>query len=554
MKMPLLYLLFVSWLGVGGVALPAWGQADAAEGTPALRERVEAAEREGDTLDGYVHDFYRTRDYRPLWGEEARVRALADSLAALDRDGLRPADYRPDELVETWERSQGTGASTEERLQAELGATRRYLLALRHLHLGKVDPERVDDEWELPLANFAPDMVELSMLVEAEDIEATFEKMRPAYPPYQRLREGLARYRAIEEAGGWPALPKRDDPLRPGDRDADVALLRERLAVLGNPELLAADTGFYEDVRLESREAEHYDDMLAKAVRRFQRQHLLEDDGAIGPRTRAALNVDATTRVDQIRVNLERARWLLHDLPERFVLVDIAGYQLSYVRGENEDDIWRTRIVVGQPYRTTPTLRSSITHLTFNPTWTIPPTIFREDMLPRIREDEEFLEEKNLRVIDADGERLDPDEIDWDKPGDAMLRQPPGGDNPLGRVVIRFPNDYAVYLHDTPSQHLFDKPQRAVSSGCIRVENIMTLIKMLIEDHPSGDAGMLREALQSGDTGTVDLPERVPVILHYWTVDPSRKGELAFRPDIYQRDGALHAALHEPLAVNFERR
>lgn len=556
MKTPVLSLLFFLWLAALGAAGNAWAQADRIDNAAldGFREHIDEAADAGDALDVLVRDFYRARGYRPLWQEEGRIPALSTELEALDGDGLRPADYRPAELVETWRRVEAAGDDSREWQLAELGATRRFLLALRHLHLGKVDPESVDDEWELPSARFEPDMAELSLLVEADDIDAAFESVRPPYPPYQRLREGLARYRAIEEAGGWPQLPARDSSLRPGDRHPDVAQLRKRLAVLGDPQLLAADTDAYDSVALESNEAEHYDRPLAEAVRRFQRRHLLEDDGVIGPRTRMALNVDAGTRVDQIRVNLERARWLLHDLPERFVLVDIAGYQLSYVRGPEEEDVWRTRIVVGQPYRTTPTLRSSITHLTLNPTWTIPPTIFREDMLPRIREDRDFLEEQNLSVIDEDGERLDPDEVDWDKPGNIMLRQPAGADNPLGRVVIRFPNDYAVYLHDTPAQHLFARPQRAVSSGCIRVENVMELVAMLLEDHPSWDADALRKALDSGDTGTIHLPDRVPVILHYWTVDPSRDGELAFRPDIYERDGDLRAALHRPLPMNFEQR
>ncbi|EPC02361.1 hypothetical protein L861_15100 [Litchfieldella anticariensis FP35 = DSM 16096] len=556
LKVRLAKVLFVLLCAVTWNTGPAWGQESAS--IQALLH-----EEEQDTALGrLVRDFYQARNYRPAWREASRVSALVTALEGLDRDGLRPSDYRPDALALTWQRiqqaeesSQQTGESSSEAIaRADLGATRRFLLALRHLYLGKLDPKTVDDDWDLPQATFTPDMAALFQAVEAGNIEAAFERVRPPYPPYERLRKGLAHYRAIEEAGGWSTLPARDSSLRPGDRHPDVALLRQRLGVLGQPELLAADTGHYvrtfRDVVLESPDAEYYDATLAEAVREFQRLHLLEDDAVVGPQTRSALNVGVGTRIDQIRVNLERARWLLHDVPESFVLVDIAGYKLSYFLGSG--DVWRTRIVVGQPYRKTPSLRSSITHLTFNPTWTVPPTIFREDKLPKIREDLDYLKRENLAVIDYQGNQLDPETVDWQNPGPIMLRQASGGDNPLGRVVIRFPNSYSVYLHDTPSQHLFDNPQRAVSSGCIRVENAMQFTRLLLDDNQRWDAASLRQAVDSGTTRTVNLRRRVPVILHYWTVDASTNGHLAFRPDIYQRDMALRVALHRPLQQNFD--
>ncbi|GGY10368.1 peptidoglycan-binding protein [Litchfieldella qijiaojingensis] len=554
------HVLFVSWFALTWAVGTAWGQgavSDGAESTEvAARIRALAQEDRYDSALGEsVRDFYRARDFRPVWHEESRVTALVAELEALDHDGLRPADYRPDALALAWQQVRQQGASGGQALaRAELGTTQRFLLALRHLHRGKVDPRTVDDDWDIPRSDFTPDMTALAQAVETGEIEQAFDQVRPPYPPYERLREGLARYRAIEAAGGWPTLPSRDSPLRPGDRHPDVALLRERLGILGQPELLAADTDYYTentlDIAVKAPNAEYYDEALARAVRRFQRHHLLEDDAVVGPRTRAALNVDVSTRIDQIRVNLERARWLMHDLPDSFVLVDIAGYKLSYFLGP--DDVWRSRIVVGQPYRTTPSLRSSITHLTFNPTWTIPPTIFREDKLPKIRQDLEYLQQENLTVIDFDGNRLDPEEIDWNEPGPIMLRQAAGGDNPLGRVVIRFPNDHSVYLHDTPSQHLFANPQRAVSSGCIRVENAMEFVRLLLDDDRRWSAAALQQSVASGNTRTVNLRQRVPVILHYWTVEANEDGHLAFRPDIYQRDGALHLALRRPLSENFD--
>lgn len=203
-----------------------------------------------------------------------------------------------------------------------------------------------------------------------------------------------------------------------------MALLRERLAVVGELEVMAADTTAFPGAELEAPDPRRYDARLEAAVKRFQRRHLLEPDGIVGRQTRAALNVPVERRIDEIRLNMERARWLLHGLPEAYVLVDIAGYRLSYFRPNGE--VWRSRIVVGTPYRHTPSLRSEITHMTVNPTWTIPPTIRREDVLPRVREDLGYLIRENIRVLSPAGEPLDPREIDWANPGNVVLRQGPG--------------------------------------------------------------------------------------------------------------------------------
>jgi len=287
-----------------------------------------------------------------------------------------------------------------------------------------------------------------------------------------------------------------------------------------------------------------YDDGLAAAVRRFQRHHLLKTDGVVGANTRAALNVPVAARIDQIRINLERARWLLSGLPESFVLVDVPGYQLSYFRPGG--DIWRARIVVGRPTRPTPTLRSAITHLTFNPTWTVPPTILREDVLPKVRKDAGYLAQENIAVLDASGARLDPRGIDWSRPGNLILRQAAGPHNALGRVAIRFPNTHTVYLHDTPAQELFEFDRRALSSGCVRVENALEFVRLLLDDETRWNADAIAAVVAAGSTREVDLARRVPLILYYWTVQTDADGALSFRPDLYRRDAALLAALERP--------
>ncbi|WP_445156953.1 L,D-transpeptidase family protein [Halomonas sp. E14] len=495
--------------------------------------------------DVLMQAWYAQRAYRPAWHDGETVAAFTSALHTLDSDGLSPQDYRPEALKAGHRHAYGEHGSEVLQAQFDLDASRVLLTALTHLQRGKVDPHSLGTGWEVPVEAPDLDLALIARALDAQRFEQVLAAARPPYAPYERLRSGLARYRNIERLGGWPQLPERERALRPGDIDDDVALLRERLAVVGELEVMAADTTAFPGAELEAPDPRRYDARLEAAVKRFQRRHLLEPDGIVGRQTRAALNVPVARRIDEIRLNMERARWLLHGLPEAYVLVDIAGYRLSYFRPNGE--VWRSRIVVGTPYRHTPSLRSEITHMTVNPTWTIPPTIRREDVLPRVREDLGYLIRENIRVLSPAGEPLDPREIDWANPGNVVLRQGAGPQNALGQLVVRFPNDHLVYLHDTPAQGLFAREQRAFSSGCIRVENIQQFGQLLSDDTGSGHE--VRRLIEAGRTGNVPLAQRMPVILHYWTVHPAEDGELAFRPDIYQRDDVLLRELDRPLAL-----
>jgi murein L,D-transpeptidase YcbB/YkuD len=277
-------------------------------------------------------------------------------------------------------------------------------------------------------------------------------------------------------------------------------------------------------------------------VRGFQARHGIAADGVIGPATLAALNVPVAARIEQLRASLERARWVFYDPESEFLVVNVAGFELYLVR--RGQVVWRTRVQVGRPYRQTPIFRAEMTYLVVNPTWTVPPTIFRNDILPAVRRNPAYLASRNIDVFDRGGAPVDPASVDWSgRNPPYRLVQRPGPDNALGRIKFMFPNEHAVYLHDTPSRDLFERDSRAFSSGCIRVENPFELAEQLI-----GERGRERldAVVASGETRTVFLDKPMTVMLLYWTAEVDAAGRVSFFPDVYQRDASLIAALAEP--------
>ena len=314
-----------------------------------------------------------------------------------------------------------------------------------------------------------------------------------------------------------------------------VAVLRERLAITG-------------DLDAPAERDEVFGDRLIGAVERFQARHGLEVDGVVGPATRRALNLPVAQRIAQILLNMERWRWMPDDLGRRYILVNLASFDLE-VMAEGWS-VMRMRVVVGRPYRKTPIFSSRMRHLEFNPTWTVPPSIAGADLLPIVRGDPDYLERSRIRVFDSWGSgarELDPATIDWSRVSAErfpyMLRQDPGLDNALGLVKFIMPNGFSVYLHDTPQQQLFARRTRTFSSGCIRLERPMALAAYLLKDQAGWNPLRIDDVVYSGETTRVALSHPIPVHMTYSTawVDPD--GTLHFRADPYERDSILHQAL-----------
>ncbi|GIX31039.1 MAG: hypothetical protein KatS3mg124_1511 [Porticoccaceae bacterium] len=453
----------------------------------------------------------------PRWRAGEVLAALVAALEGLADDGLDPEAYGAGLL-----RAAPPGDPCTARL-----ATRALLAALADLSWGRVDPARHGLVWYAPGTRAEPDpeaLLALARRAFAEGFPAALAAARPALPSYRHLRRALAQARA-EWPARWPAVPP-GPTLRLGDRGARVAALRARLAAEGLLPATAADPG-------------HFDASLVEAVANFQRLHGLEDDGVVGPKTLVALNESPGERIARLRVNLERLRWFARDWREPAVLVDIAGAVVSYVAGGEVRFLARAQ--AGRPDRPTPPLVSRITRLTVNPAWTVPPTILYRDVLPAVRRDPGYLARHRLRVFDGEGREVDPAAVDWRRPGALVLRQDPGPHNALGRVAIRFPNPFAVYLHDTPNRHLFATSARFYSSGCVRVEGAVELARHLL----AGDSERARFArlLASGRTAEIPLARPVHLVIAYWTALANEAGVVTTRPDVYQRDARLLALL-----------
>jgi len=476
---------------------------------------------------------YRAHDYAPLWHNPRSVEQLLAAIRASELDGLAPSDYNLHALETLLLQRRENLADNDLACNLDLLLTDSLVRFGYHLSFGKVDPEALDPDWNM--TRYIEDMdtlVQQAEAIETGNVDVLLQSLRPQAPAYAHLQAALAQYRDLQARGGWQAVAP-GETLKSGMSGERVAALRQRLVITADMPAGAGDPTLF-------------DAALEAGVRAFQQRHGLEEDGIVGKSTQAALNVPVEQRIDQIRANLERARWVLHDLPDTYILVDIAGFRVTYTR--HGEILWQTRAQVGQPFRKTPVFRARLSYLEVNPTWTVPPTILKEDVLPAIKRDPTYLAQKNMQVIDYDGQPVDTATIDWQRYTGRnfpyLIRQGPGPNNALGRIKFMFPNKHLVYLHDTPSKSLFGKTLRAFSSGCIRIEHPYELAGLLLEGDPNWNKEKVLAAVDSLQTRTISLRQPVSIILLYWTVGFTPDGQVIFKQDIYERDPAIIRGLN----------
>ncbi len=511
---------------VWGLIGPAYGLGPGVDA--ALQESLQA----GMAPPG-VTALYEERGFQPVWLDGGRREELARALRSLADHGLEPGDLGAEDLSASGiaEDDAKALARRDVRLTAALAE------ATRQVSVGKVNPRRLYSEW-----NFAPlpEPLEFAQtlkgVLSASNLAAGLDAAAPQGEEYAGLRQALAHYRQLADLGPWPKVGA-GPTLKPGMTDPRVVALRARMEAEG------------EAVAAPASRRSVFDSGLAAAVARFQARQGLEPDGAVGSRTLVALNVSVEERIAQIRVNLERLRWVARDRVGDHLMVDIPGYSARlYLDGRR---VWDSRVIVGKPYRKTPAFRAELTYLVLNPRWVVPPTILREDVIPKVARDPAYLAAHSMTVVDGAGHPVLAEAIDWQHYAQGgfpyQIVQVPGPKNPLGQIKFMLPNPHAIYLHDTPSRRLFQRSERAESSGCIRLEKPLELAVQLLDDPARWTLPQIQAALDAQATRTVSVKRRVPVLILYFTAQADKDGVVAFRQDLYGRDPEVLAALARPV-------
>jgi L,D-transpeptidase YcbB len=496
-----------------------------------------------------VRHVYRDRDYRPLWIDGRKVngqaRDLIETLCHAEREGLRAADYDLAGLRTELEQLRDAENPEPAALAAlDLRLTRSFLDYGADLLAGRLDPQAVDNGWYIRARRAAIDST-LRSALSHNDFDDMIAPLRPRQHEYKELLQALADYRELQAKGGWGTIAEVSR-LKRGDEGPWVGALRYRLQATGELRKAAGKPVYDEDV--------------AVAVAHFQERHGIPADSSVGPATLAALNVPVESRIRQIELNLERYRWLPSDFGKRYILVNIPDYRLYAYDGGKER--LTMRVIVGDEYgNATPVFADSMTYLVFRPQWEMPRRILVDEVIPKVRENIYYLAQHGYEVVDTARNEVvaDPASIDWSDLDTTNLyfrvRQKAGAGNALGNVKFMFPNQFSIYLHDTPTDHLFDKQRRTLSHGCVRVEDPVKLAGYALDGQKGWGDDEIREAMGPADSTedvkptTVDLEHPVPVYLLYLTTF-MRDGELQFRDDPYGKDRQAMARMGQPAAAD----
>ncbi len=523
--------------------------ADDAEDREALRIEIEQLRESGrlsiggiDVASGnLLADFYERRGFSPAWSRTGKMDSLIEVIKATGKDGLDPNDYHFEEIEHVnGLLENGKQLAADERAALDIALTDSLIRLGYHQRFGKVNPYDLDPEWNFTRELGGKDPAEaIQEAIDAESLSDYLAAIFPRVDLYRRLRSYLEEYRKVAAAGGWPRVPE-GATLKPGAVDERLPILARRLAVTGDLPAAAAAAPF-----------SVYADALESAVRNFQERHGLDVDGVVGPATLRALNVPVEDRVNQIRLNLERGRWILDNLEDDFVVVNIAAFRAYLYR--DRKPVWSARVVVGKTYHKTPVFRSLLKYIVFNPTWTVPYSIATKEILPAIQRDPNYLSARNFDVKDRNGGLVDPASVDWSQEtrrnfGYTFVQRP-GLSNALGEIKFIFPNQFSVYLHDTPSKSLFARAERTFSHGCIRVQQPFYFAEALLQ--PDGwTSEMIQAERATRKTRSVFLSEPLPVLLLYWTAAIGEDGQIHFFDDVYERDQKILAALDSPYRVS----
>jgi murein L,D-transpeptidase YcbB/YkuD len=487
----------------------------------------------GDTIhiSRATIDFYRKRRFRPVWSEGDKLthegQKLATVIRQTERDGLSPLRYRYDVLYKMVTTFENEGENElEENAEAQYGgeidlllteAFTRYALDLA---TGTLDPEEGGLEWKIPRGAVPRENL-LRELSRGEDPETIIDKVRPRAPQYRRLMHVLSRLGDIKEKGGWKTIA--EGSAAPGDSSPLVSALRERL-------MLSEDA---REAAMAGRGAQRpmfFDHDLHLALKHFQDRHGIDGDGRLGGKTLEELNHSVDERMAEVKLNLDRWRWLPHDLGSMYVMVNVAGFEMSVV--ENNRVIEEMNVVVGKPSWATPIFADTLENLVVNPYWNVPPSIAQDEVMPAIARDPGYLARNNM-----------------ERTRDGGFRQRPGPKNALGQFKFLFPNKHDVYLHDTPADALFSRSSRAFSHGCIRLERPRDLAYLLGSKLARKTPEQIDRLADTGSEQWISFKRKIPVYILYFTTWVDDDQTVRYHHDVYGIDKEF-----ESQRMKFEQR
>lgn len=483
-------------------------------------------------------EFYVDRDMAPIWVDDQapteRAHELLDVLEGSSYDGLNPEDYDTG-TIRALMASNDPKSLAELDLRLSLG----LMQFLSDLGSGRTEPSTLDPE----LFVYPQDIDKAKAIEQAaasENIGVFVGGYRPSQVDYWRLKGVLANYRAMARVGGWPRID--DGPLMEGgEHSPRVSQLRQLLLRLN-------DLKPTDDQAARGGDPDVFDDGLMAAVRHFQSRHGLHQDGMVGPKTLNALNTPVEERIEQITLNLERRRWMSDRNGPRYILVNLADFHLQLI--DQGEIAFETPVVIGNLYNKTPVFTSDMTYLVINPFWNVPQGIAFEEILPKTRIDPDYLDSNGFDLFSDWSENatlVDPKSVDWSDVSledfSYKLRQRPGSTNALGQLKFMMPNEYNIYLHDTPVRTHFSENERSFSHGCVRVADPEALANAILKVQSGWPADKIAATVESGERKVVRLEKPLPVQLTYLTSWVDEDSTIHFRNDVYERDQILADAL-----------
>ncbi len=431
--------------------------------------------------------FYANRDFEPAWTKSKNKKDLIESLEAAFDEGLSPDDYHLKTIKSLTDKAKKKKLTAEEKADLDLLMTDALILYASHLLEGKLEQSDLRKTWDVA-RNVGPSNSDslLTATLYNKRIKGALEELKPNHYMYKLMKFHLKKLRSEAAQGGWPEVTE-GETLKPGDTASRIVEVRKFLKAVGD----------LNDYTVENEEV--FDTVVEVAVKKFQLRHKLTDDGVIGKGTIAQMRVPIEDRIDMIKLNLERTRWIFHDPDDDFLLVNIAGFKVKRIT--NRKEVFDSRVIVGKYHKESPVFKGVMKYIVMNPTWTLPYSISTHETLPKLKKDPGYLAAKHMEVMDRNGTILDASTIDWSQYSRGnfpfIIRQKAGPWNALGEVKFMFPNKYAVYLHDTPSRGLFNQQDRAFSHGCIRTEDKWGLMMSLMDDPAVWNMDKINEILEN---------------------------------------------------------